>query len=86
MTIARCVEEVLRDHVVIEYEAIDRMHLNVYVPQLETGRSLGGYLRACRRHQFASTTAMAPMFRGITLLLQAAISSPFDIKHPFRSG
>ena len=32
MSVARSVAEVLRDHVVLEVEAIDRMYLNVYVP------------------------------------------------------
>jgi hypothetical protein len=36
MTIAGSVADVLRDHVVLEYEAIDRMYLNVYVPHLQT--------------------------------------------------
>ena len=36
MGIARCVADVLRDHVVLELEAIDRMYLNVYVPHLQT--------------------------------------------------
>ena len=30
MTIARSVEDVIRDHVVLEYEAIDRIYLNVF--------------------------------------------------------
>ena len=32
MSVARSVADVLRDHVVLELEAIDRMYLNVYVP------------------------------------------------------
>ena len=32
MSIARSVAEVLREHVELEVEAIDRMYLNVYVP------------------------------------------------------
>ena len=39
MAIPRSVADVLRDHVMLEYEAIDRMYLNVYVPSLQT---LGG--------------------------------------------
>ena len=30
MSVARSAAEVLRDHVVLEVEAIDRMYLNVY--------------------------------------------------------
>ena len=32
---AQSVAEVLRDHVVLELEGIDRMYLNVYVPVLQ---------------------------------------------------
>ena len=61
MSIARSVAEVLRDHVVLEYEAIDRMYLNVYVPHLQTVGTTVGYLRVHRGQRFASTTAVAPM-------------------------
>src|SRR5215471_18149535 len=61
MTIARSVADVIRDHVVLEYEAIDRMYLNVYVPTLQTVGGMLGYLRVHRGQRFASTTAVAPM-------------------------
>ncbi len=35
MKLPHSVCEVLRDHVVLESECIDRMYLNVYVPQLQ---------------------------------------------------
>jgi len=61
MTIARSVADVLRNHVVLEYEAIDRMYLNVYVPHLQTVGATVGYLRVHHGQRFASTTAVAPM-------------------------
>ena len=61
MSIARSVADVLRDHVVLELEAIDRMYLNVYVPHLQTVRAVVGYLRVHRGQRFASTTAVVPM-------------------------
>src|SRR5262249_26471958 len=45
----------------LEYEAIDRMYLNVYVPTLQTVGGMVGYLRVHRGQRFASTTAVAPM-------------------------
>jgi hypothetical protein len=48
MTIAQSVADVLRNHVVLEYEAIDRMYLNVYVPTLQTVGGMLGYLRVHR--------------------------------------
>src|SRR5262245_61723559 len=61
MTIARSVADVLVDHVVLEYEAIDRMYLNVYVPHLQAVGGMLGYLRVHRGQRFASTTVVAPM-------------------------
>ena len=61
MTIARSVADILRNHVVLEYEAIDRMYLNVYVPHLQTVGAIVGYLRVHHGQRFASTTAVAPM-------------------------
>ena len=61
MSIARSAAEVLRDHVVLELEAIDRMYLNVYVPHLQTVGAVVGYVRVHKGQRFASTTAVAPM-------------------------
>ena len=61
MTVARSVADVLRDHVTLELEGIDRMYLNVYVPHLQTVGGVVWYLREHRGQRFASTTAMAPM-------------------------
>ena len=61
MTIARSVADVLRNHVILEYEAIDRMYLNVYVPHLQTVGAVVGYLHAHHGQRFASTMAVAPM-------------------------
>ena len=61
MSVARSVADVLRNHVVLELEAIDRMYLNVYVPHLQTARAVVGYLHVHRGQRFASTTAVVPM-------------------------
>ncbi len=45
MTLSQSVCEVLRAHVVLESECIDRMYLNVYVPQLQR---VGGRCRRIR--------------------------------------
>src|ERR1700736_2077099 len=64
MSIARSAAEVLRDHVVLELEAIDRMYLNFYVPHLQSVGAVVGYLRVHRGQRFASTTAVTPMTEG----------------------
>ena len=45
MTLPRTVAEVLSEHVVFEVECIDRMYLNVYVPQLQHAGGLLGYVQ-----------------------------------------
>jgi hypothetical protein len=61
MNVAHTVAEVLREHVTLEYESIDRMYLNVYVPQLQNVGGVVGYLHAQHQQRFASTVAVAPM-------------------------
>jgi hypothetical protein len=46
MKLPHSVCEDLRDHVVLESECIDRMYLNVYVPQLQRVGGVVWYLRA----------------------------------------
>jgi hypothetical protein len=56
MTVARSVADVLNDHVVFEVECIDRMYLNVYVPQLQYSGGWWGHGRfkigRCARGRF----------------------------------
>jgi hypothetical protein len=74
MSIARSVADVLRDHVVLELEAIDRMYLNVYVPQLQTVGAVVGYLRVHRGQRFASTTAVTPMTEAFVRNIEQFVS------------
>ena len=60
MKLPHSVCEVLRDHVVLESESIDRMYLNVYVPQLQRIAGVVWYLRGHLGQRFASTAAVAP--------------------------
>src|SRR5215467_7288489 len=75
MTIARSVADVIRDHVVLEYEAIDRMYLNVYVPTLQTVGGMLGYLRVHKGQRFASTTAVAPMTEAFVHNIEQFVAS-----------
>src|SRR3954453_20332482 len=52
---AQSVAEVLRDHVVLELEGIDRMYLNVYVPVLQAVEGVLKFIRIHRGHPEAST-------------------------------
>ena len=60
MKVAQSVSEVLCDHVVLESESIDRMYLNVYVPQLQRIGGVVWYLRGHLGQRFASTAGVAP--------------------------
>jgi hypothetical protein len=53
MKLPHSVCEVLRDHVVLESECIDRMYLNVYVPQLQRIGGVVWYLRGHLGQRFA---------------------------------
>jgi hypothetical protein len=59
MTLPRTVAEVLCDHVVFEVECIDRMYLNVYVPQLQHAGGLLGYVHRQLGLPIASTAPLA---------------------------
>lgn len=61
MSIARSVAEVLTEHVTLELESIDRMYLNVYVPQLQHELGVVSFFRFHRGHPFASSALMEPI-------------------------
>ncbi len=59
MTVARSVADVLADHVVFEVECIDRMYLNVYVPQLQYAAGLVGFVHRQLGLPIASTAPIS---------------------------
>lgn len=61
MSVPQTVAEVLRNHVTLEVEGIDRMYLNVYVPQLQRELGVVGFLRYHLGHRFASSAMLAPI-------------------------
>ncbi len=63
MTLPRSVRDVLTDHVEFEVECIDRMYLNVFVPELQRTGQVAGYLMRHRGFPIASTALVAPMSR-----------------------
>src|SRR5579863_8232154 len=64
MSISRTVTEVLREHVTLEVEGIDRMYLNVYVPALQRAGGVASFFRFHRGHQFASSVLMDPITKA----------------------
>jgi hypothetical protein len=61
MTLPRSVADVLKDHVTLEVEGIDRMYLNVYQPRLQTECGVASFFRFHRGETFASSALMVPM-------------------------
>jgi hypothetical protein len=59
MTLQRTVADVLSEHVAFEVECIDRMYLNVYVPQLQHAGGLLGYVQRQLGLPIASTAPLA---------------------------
>ena len=71
MTLPRTVGEVLADHVTFEVECIDRMYLNVYVPQLQYATGLVRYIRRHLGRPVASTVVLAPVSEAFTRAVRA---------------
>ena len=70
MTLPRTVAEILRDHVTLEVEGIDRMYLNAVVPILQSEGGISWFFRECRGDAFASSALMAPMTRAFVEALE----------------
>ena len=64
MSLPRSVAEVLKSHVTLEVEGIDRMYLNVYQPRLQTDRGVASFFRFHRGEIFASSALMNPMSKS----------------------
>ena len=64
MSIPRTVAEVLREHVTLEVEGIDRMYLNVYVPALQRAGGVASFFRFHLGHRFASSALMDPITKA----------------------
>ena len=75
MKLAQSVADVLRNHVTLEVEGIDRMYLNAVVPILQTEGGISWFFRECRGHSFASSALMAPMTRDFVAALEGFAGS-----------
>lgn len=64
MSLPRSVADVMREHVTLEVEGIDRMYLNVYQPKLQYVPGVVGFFRLHRGEPVASSTLMDPMSKA----------------------
>lgn len=70
MSLPRTVTEVLKNHVTLELEGIDRMYLNLYVPKLQSDQGVAHFWRFHRGHRFASSALMDPMSKDFLRRLE----------------
>ena len=75
MNLSRSVSEIIREHVTLEVESIDRMYLNVYQPQLQRDLGVVGFFRFHRGQPFASASLMASMTRTFVANLESFAKS-----------
>ena len=64
MSLPRTVADVLRQHVSLELECVDRLYLNGYVPNLQHVGGVVGFFRKHRGALIASSALMAPISDG----------------------
>jgi hypothetical protein len=86
MSLPRSVTELLREHVTLEVEGIDRMYLNVYVPQLQREQGVATFFRFHRGHQFASSALMDPISKTFVAALEAFARREHVLVVQFRKG
>ena len=82
----RSVAEVLKEHVELELESIDRMYLNVFVPRLQIVEGALRFIKQQRGSKVLSTSAVEPMTRGfIRAIEQFAEGNEIPVVH-FEKG
>src|SRR3982751_4177341 len=86
MSLPRSVAEVLADHVSLEVEGIDRMYLNVYVPQWQREVGVASFFRYHRGNPFVSSALMDPVSKTFLAAMDAFVKRErIPVVH-FRKG
>src|SRR5262249_1660972 len=71
MSVPRTVADVLRRHVTLEVEGIDRLYLNVYQPRLQCEGQVAAFFRSHRGHTVASSALLDPMTKAFIASVEA---------------
>ena len=74
--IARSVAEIVKRHVKLTVEGIDRMYLNIYVPGLQYEHGINRFFRYHRGQPLPSAALMSPMTRNFVAALE-----DFAVRH-----
>jgi hypothetical protein len=86
VSIPRSVADVLRNHVILEVEGIDRMYLNVYQPKLQTEKQAACFFRFQRGQPVASSVPMGVMSNEFLRQVDAFVEERNIPVVPFRKG
>jgi hypothetical protein len=73
MSVSRRVAEILREHVTLQVECVDRLYLNAYVPRLQYESGVAGFFRHHRGHPFASSALMDPISKTFVAAIHAFV-------------
>lgn len=73
MSLPRSVADILREHVTLEVEGIDRMYLNAYVPGLQYASGVAAFFRRHRGQPFASSALMDPISKAFVAAMHAFV-------------
>ncbi|HWE64182.1 MAG TPA: hypothetical protein VHB98_20925 [Chloroflexota bacterium] len=86
MKIAQSVGEILREHVTLELACLDRLYLNVYVPQLQYAGGVAAFLKTQRGAQVVSTALVKPMSEAFVANIKAFAQQQGIPLVPLRKG
>ena len=86
MSLPRSVADILREHVTLEVEGIDRMYLNAYVPGLQYESGVAAFFRRHRGHPFASSVLMDPISKAFVAAIHAFAHAHEVPLIPFEKG
>ena len=86
MSIPRSVADVIRNHVTLEVEGIDRMYLNVYQPKLQMEKGAACFFRFHRQQPVASSSLMGVMTNAFLQQVDAFLEQHDIPVVPFRKG
>ena len=73
MSVPRTVADVIRQHVTLEVEGIDRMYLNVYQPKLQYDGGVVSFFRFHRGQPVASSALMKPISDAFNKNIEAFV-------------
>jgi hypothetical protein len=86
MSLSRSVAEILRDHITLDVECIDRMYLNAYVPRLQYEEGVAGFFHRHRGQPVVSSVLMAPISKAFVRSVERFVAEQGVPLIPFEKG